>query len=417
VSKTVAILGTLDTKEGEIRYVRDLIEKLGHKTIVIDGGILGQPSFLPDISNEQVAQAAGTTLEQVIALGHEGKAIAVMAQGASRIVQHLYAGGRLNGIIALGGTMGTSLGLAAMRDLPVGVPKLMVSTIAFTPFITADAVGKDQMMLQPAADLWGLNVITRAALEAAAGAIAGMVNTYRPIVSTKPLVGVTTRGVCRYLNWIKLLLEERGYEVTVFHAVGLGGRTFESLIGQGLFDAVLDLTTGELIEDLCGGVCSAGPERLEAAGRLGIPQVVAPGCMEFWNLVGKPEAMPSQLKERKIHQHNPLVLCVKATREEMIEAAKAMAGKLNKARGPVAIAIPLRGFDELDKEGGPFYDPETDSAFIEVLKKHIDSRIKVVELDVHINDQEFAKAVVAVFDEVMGSRGGKSKGKGRRRLE
>lgn len=401
MSKTIAIVGTLDTKEAEIGYVKELIEKRGHKTLVIDGGILGQPSFQPDISHEDVAEAAGTTLKEVIAFGHEGRAIATMAEGAAKIVQRLHSEGRLNGIVALGGTMGTSLGLAAMRDLPVGVPKLMVSTIAFTPFVTMDVVGKDQMMLQPAADIWGLNVITKSALEFAAGAITGMVEMHRDLVREKQLIGVTTRGICKYLNWIKPLLEQRGYEVAVFHAVGLGGRTFESLIMRGLFSAVLDLTTAEVIEELCGGVCSAGADRLEAAGKMGIPQIVAPGCMEYWDLTGAAETLPPQFKNRNIHQHNPLVLCVKATVEEMITAAKTMADKLNKAEGPVMIVIPLKGWDELDKLGGPFYDPEGREAFIKALKSNIKPDIKILELDVHINDRKFAEAIMSIFDEVM----------------
>ena len=401
MNKVIAILGTLDTKEAEVSYVKELIEKRGHKTLVIDGGILGQPSFQPDISHEEVAKAADTTLEKIVALGHEGKAIETMAEGAAKIVQRLYSEGRFNGIVALGGTMGTSLGLAAMRALPVGVPKLMVSTIAFTPFVTMDVVGKDQMMLQPAADIWGLNVITKSALEAAAGAIIGMVEIHRELVREKPLIGVTTRGICKYLHWIKPLLEQRGYEVAVFHAVGLGGRTFESLIMQGLFSAVLDLTTAEVIEELCGGVCSAGVERLEAAGKIGIPQVIAPGCMEYWDKAGAAKTLQPEFKNRRIHQHNPLVLCVKATTEEMVTAAKTMADKLDKAKGPVVIAIPLKGWDELDKLNGPFYDPEGREAFVKTLKENIKPDIKILEFDAHINDREFAEAIISIFDEVI----------------
>ncbi len=401
MSKIIVILATLDTKEQETAYIKELVEARGHRVLLIDGGILGTTGLKPDITSKEVAEAAGMSLEEVIALNHEGEAIATMAKGAALITGQLYVDGRLDGIIALGGTMGTSLGLAGMRDLPVGTPKVMLSTVGFTPFITDDVIGKDQVMVQPAADLWGINTITRMALENAAGAICGMVETHRKHTTEKPIVGLTTRGICHYPNWIKPLLEQKGYEVAVFHAVGLGGRTFEALIEQGFISASLDLTTGEVIEHLYGGTCSAGAHRLEAASAKGIPQIVSPGCMEYWDWTGDESTMPERFKGRKIHRHNPLVLCVKATPDEMAEAAKVMAQKVNMARGPVAVLIPLLGFDELNKPGGVFDDPEGNEAFINSLKDHLDPRIEIMELDMHINDKSFAETVVSIFNKLI----------------
>jgi uncharacterized protein (UPF0261 family) len=399
--KKIVIVGTLDTKFEEMGFIRDFVTKKGHDAVIIDAGIMGTVPFTPQISRDKVAEASGMSLQEVQALGDEGRAIALMAEGASRIVRNLYEMDKIDAIISVGGSMGTSLGLAIMKELPIGLPKLMVSTIAFTPLVTGDAVAKDQIMMQAPVDLWGLNVINRNTLQAAAAAIVGMAETATKIVPEKPMIGVTTRGIMRYLNWIKPALEARGYEVVVTHCIGkVGGGTFETLIGQGLFSGVLDLCTGEVLEELNGGSLRAGPTRLEGAGDMGIPQIVAPGCMEYWHWPGSAETIPSW---RKSHYHNPLVLCVKATMEEMIHGAEVMAEKLNRSRGPVTVLYPQKGFDDFDKEvGGVFYDPEGHATFLEVLRRKLNPTIDIVVLDMHINDQAFAEKVIKIFDQMMG---------------
>ena len=398
--KKIAILGTLDTKFEEMGFIRDFVQKKGHDPVIIDAGIMGTVPFSPHVSRDEVAKAAGMGLSEIQSLGDEGRAIALMAEGAGRIARRLYEESRMDALISVGGSMGTSLGLAIMKGLPIGLPKLMVSTIAFTPLVTGDGVAKDQVMMQAPVDLWGLNVINRNTLQAAAAAIVGMAETATKIVPVKPMVGVTTRGIMRYLNWIKPALEARGYEVVVTHCIGkVGGGTFETLVRQGLFSAVMDLCTGEVLEELNGGSLRAGPGRLEGAGDMGVPQIIAPGCMEYWHWPGSVETIPSW---RASHFHNPLVLCVKATIDEMIKGAEVMAEKLNQANGPVTLLYPWKGFDDFDKEaGGVFYDPEGHAAFLRVLREKVRPAIQIVELDMHINDQAFAERVVAVFDKMM----------------
>jgi len=398
VAKAIVIVGTLDTKAEEIGFIRDFIERKGHKALIVDGGITGSTPLAPDISREEVAGAAEKTLADIIALGNEGKAIATMAEGAAKIVHALYSTGSADAVISIGGSMGTSLGLAAMKRLPIGFPKLMVSTIAFTPLVTADAIAMDQIMMQSPVDLWGLNVITRRILESAAAAIVGMAEVSEKILVEKPLVAVTTRGILKYVNWIKPMLEERGYEVVVIHAVGMvGGKTLETVVRHRMLCSVLDLCTGEIIEEMNGGALTAGPDRLEAAGQIGIPQIVAPGSMEFWHWPGSVNTAP---KDRTLHVHNPLVLGVKATSAEMVRAAEAVAEKLNRAKGPVTFLFPLRGFDAHDQPGGVFYDPEGRAAFLAALKAAAGPNIKLVELDMHINDKVFAEKVVSEFDAI-----------------
>lgn len=411
MAKTVVITATLDTKGEETRYVKELIEKRGLKTIIIDTSMLGKAPFPPDISHDEVAEAAGTNMSEIRALGHEGKANEVMTRGAAKIVQELHSSNRLDGIIAIGGTMGTSLGISVMKALPLGVPKLMVSTVACTSLITPEVVSKDLTLMQLTVDVWGRDRMTEQILRKAAGAISGMVEAYEEETApSKPLIGVTTLGTAglRYVWHLRPLLQQRGYEMAVFHAVGIGGQTFEEFIEQGMIAGALDLCAHELTNYLCGGFCSAGPERMEAAGRKGLPQVVAPGVIGFISWRGSMEALPPRFRKRKTHQHNLLLGGIKANKREMAAVGKLMAEKLNKARGPTAAVIPNRGFDDRDRPGSPFYSPQERKAFIQALKENLNAEVKVAELDVHINDPEFATEVIAIFDELMQKQAEKS---------
>ena len=402
MTKTIVIVGTLDTKGEEVKYLKGLIEKRGHKAIVIDTGILGAAPFLAEFTREQVAEAAGADLKEIIALGDESKAIAAMARGASKIVQELHSSGGLDGIVALGGSMGTSLGIGVMKALPLLMPKLMVSTVAFLPILSPQVVGKDLTVMPTVADIWGLNRITNRVLENAAGAIAGMVENYEAKgIPEKPLVGVTTVGssACKYVPWVKPLLEARGYEVVVFHTNGIGGGTFEEYVEQGLLAGALDFSFFELTNYLYG--TNLGIDRLEAIGKRGIPHVVAPGAAHWFSWYGPPETIPPRFKERMLSWHNPLTVGMAMTSDEMVSVAEVMARKLNKAVGPTVLLIPTQGFSEYDKPGGRFYDPEGRRAFIETLKSHIEPRIKVIELDLHIKAPEFTQEAVAIFDSLM----------------
>jgi uncharacterized protein (UPF0261 family) len=402
MTKNIVIAGTLDTKGEEVKYLKGLIEKRGHKAIVIDTGILGAAPFLAEFTREQVAEAAGADLKEIIALGDESKAIAAMARGASKIVQELHSSGGLDGIVALGGSMGTSLGIGVMKALPLLMPKLMVSTVAFLPMMSPHVVSKDLTVMPTVADIWGLNRITKRVLKNAAAAIVAMVESYEEQeVPEKPLIGVTTLGsaACRYVPRIKPLLEGKGYEVAVFHTNGIGGGAFEEYVEQGLLAGALDLSLFELANHLYG--TNSGIDRLEAMGKRGIPQVVAPGGMHFFGYYGSLEIVPPQLRDRKILWHNPLAFTMEMKTDEMVFVAEAMARKLNNAAGPTVLLIPTKGFSEYDRPGSALYQPEGRRLFIETLKSHIEPRIKVIELDLHINDREFAQEAVTIFDNLM----------------
>jgi uncharacterized protein (UPF0261 family) len=402
MQKTIVLLGTMDTKGMEFGYVKDKIIEQGCHVIVVDAGILGKPLLEPDITREQVARAAGLSIKDVASTGDENKAIELMSQGATAIVEELYHSGKLDGILSLGGTMGTALATAAMRALPVGVPKVMVSTVA--AWDTRSYLGaKDITMIPPVSDIVGLNPMTKRMLSTAAGAIVGMVQADPgPLPSERPLIGLTLHGdMMHCMEVIKEILDERGYDVIVFAAVGTGGQALEEWVEQGLINGVLDLVTHEVAVNIYRGLCDAGPHRLEAAGRKGIPQVVTPAKIEGAFCFNPTLGTPEHLREREVWVHSPVVAGVRLNKEEMSQVGKVMAEKLNKATGPTAVIIPKKGFSCRDVEGDDWYDPEANLAFIQALKTGLKPEIELVELDAHVDDRIFAEKAANLLDELM----------------
>jgi len=405
MSRTVVIVATLDTKGDEVGYLRQQIEARGHRTIVMDVGILGEPSLRADVTHQEVAAAGGSSLDEVRASGDRRQAVQVMTEGAIRTAQELHRAGRLSGVIAVGGGTGTHIGTGVMRALPLGLPKLMVSTVASRD-MSQEVGTHDITMMHSVVDMLGLNAVSRRLLANAAGAIVGMVETEVGLAPTRPLVGLTVFGFCTEgAMHVKPLLEARGYEMVAFHANGTGGMALEDLIEQGLISGVVDFATHEFADQLHGGYCGGiGPGRLEAAGRRGIPQVVVPGGLDCIVLeFDSPESIPPRFRERKVFWYD-FRSGVRTSAEEMKVLARTIAGKLNRARGPTEMVIPLRGWSEADGEGAPLHEPETNAVFVEEMKRRLDPRIELVEVDAHINEPRFAEAVVEVFDGLMRGR-------------
>jgi uncharacterized protein (UPF0261 family) len=390
--KTVALIGTLDTKGEEFAFLRDWIESCGLRTLTVDVGVLGNPPFTPDVSRAAVAAAANEDLEGLIAQKDRGRSVQTMALGAAATIRRLFEQGAIQGIASLGGSAGTTIATAAMRKLPVGFPKLMVSTLAsgdVKPYVGT----RDICMMYSVVDIAGLNAVSRKILSNAAAAICGMVTRREIDLSDeRPAIAATMFGVTTpCVTAARHRLEERGYEVLVFHATGSGGQAMEQLIQDGAFHGVLDITTTELADELVGGVLSAGPHRLEAAGLKGIPQVVCPGAIDMVNF-GPIDSIPSQFRERNLYAHNPTVTLMRTTPEECAQIGRITATKLNSARGPVTVLIPRQGVSAIDKPGEPFYSPEALIAYRRALKETLSPIVKLVELDAHINDESFARA-------------------------
>jgi uncharacterized protein (UPF0261 family) len=403
MTKTVALIGTFDTKGDEFSFLRERIESGGVRTLMIDVGVLGDPPFPADVSQEEVAAAANENLFALRTERDRGRSVAAMAIGATAILGRLFEQGAIQGVASLGGSAGTTIATAAMRALPYGFPKLMVSTLAsgdVKPYVGIT----DICMMPSVLDIAGLNHVSRRIISNAAGAICGMVTSEVAVpLGEKPAIAATMFGVTTpCVTAARRVLEERGYEVLVFHATGTGGQAMEKLIDDGVFRAVLDITTTELADELVGGVMSAGPHRLEAAGREGIPHLVCPGAIDMVNF-GPMETVPAQFRVRNLYVHNPSVTLMRTTPEESAEIGRITAVKLNRASGPVTVLIPLRGVSAIDKIGGPFYSPEALNAYRHALKASLNPAIRLVELNAHINDEGFALVAADLLLETLGA--------------
>ncbi len=397
----VVVLGTLDTKGAEHEFLRDRVRALGCDVVLVDAGVMGSPSAA-DISADEVAAAAGADRAALVAAGDRGPAVAAMTRGAVAVVRRLHEEGRLDGIVGLGGSGGSSLISAAMRALPVGVPKLLVSTMASGD--TRAYVGtSDIAMMYSVVDIAGINGISERILANAAAGIAGMAGASVSFVSgiePRPLIGATMFGVTTpCVTMAREVLEARGYEVLVFHATGSGGQAMEALMRAGFITGALDITTTELADELVGGVLSAGPERLEAAGSLGLPQVVSLGALDMVNW-GPLDTVPDRFRGRNLYEHNASVTLMRTTQAECAELGRVIALKLNAASGPLTVFVPTAGVSMIDVPGAPFHDPAADAALIRELKAGLRPDVDVVEMATDINDPAFARAMADRLDEL-----------------
>jgi uncharacterized protein (UPF0261 family) len=399
--KTVLLVGALDTKGEEFAFVKGLIETAGVRTLVIDFGVLGQPTFAPDITRQEVAAAGGGDLAVLAGGQHKDEAMRLMATGLTAIVRRLFDDGRFDGILGMGGSGGTSLATAAMRMLPVGVPKVMVSTLGGGD-VGAFAGGKDIVFIPSIVDVAGINRISRAIYANAAGAIIGMVQVDRPAATEdKPLIAASMFGnTTQAVDQARRRLEEAGYEVLVFHATGTGGRTMESLISDGYIVGSLDMTTTELADYVCGGMLSAGPERCLAAARAGIPAVLVPGCVDMCNFGGL-ETVPEKYRGRTLYQWNPNITLMRTNEEENVQIGQLIAAAANASTAPVAIFLPRNGVSMLDSPGNAFWNPAADEACFATIKAQTRADLPVHELDYNINDPAFADAVAQALLEML----------------
>jgi uncharacterized protein (UPF0261 family) len=398
MARTVVLVGTLDTKGVEYGFLRDRLRAAGVDTVLVDAGIVGPALADPDIAREQVAAAAGHDVEALREAGDRGAAVIAMAEGATEVVKRLHEEGRCDGVLALGGSGGTSIAAQAMRALPVGVPKLIVSTIAASD--TRPIIGESDMMLAASVvDIAGVNALSARIMANAAAAMAGMVNAAPlELGAERPLVAASQFGVTTpCITTAREELEARGYEVLTFHMTGTGGRSMESLMEAGYVRGVLDATTTELCDELVGGVFSAGPHRLEAAGRLGIPQVVSLGALDMVNF-GPRETVPKEFDDRNLYVHNAQVTLMRTTPEECAQLGREIGEKLSRATGPTALFIPLRGVSMIAVEGGPFHDAAADEALFSAVREASGPNVEVVELELDVNDPAFATAMVDKLD-------------------
>lgn len=400
----VVLIGTLDTKGEEIGFLRDHLRSMGVETIVVDVGILGPPPFTPDITREEIAQNGGSTLDLLVEGKDRGAAVQTMQAGLATWLSRRHREQPLAGVLGIGGSGGTSIASAGMRELPLGVPKIMVSTSA-SGNVRSYVGGSDILMMHSVSDIAGLNRVTCTVLTNAANALAGMCGLpASKFVADRPLICATMFGVTTpCVSQVRKMLEAAGYELLVFSANGVGGQSMEQIVRAGLAQGVIDITTTELADELAGGVLSAGPDRLQEAGRVGIPQVISVGAIDMVNF-GPFDTVPDKYRERKLYRHNSSVTLMRTTHAENATLGKQIAGRASGARGPATIVLPLRGVSAIDCPGQPFYDPEADRILFDAIRNNIKANVKLVEVDAHINDAAFAQRLVGEFQELISKR-------------
>jgi uncharacterized protein (UPF0261 family) len=395
----ILVIGTGDTKADELSFMRERIEAVDGRAVMMDVSVLGDPPYRPEHDRHAVAEAAGTTIDAIAGSGDENSAMTLMALGAARLARALYDRGEIDGIIALGGTMGTDLALDVALALPLGVPKFVVSTIAYSHLVPPDRIATDLMMILWAGGLYGLNSTCKAVLSQACGAVVGAALAVVRPQAERPIVGMSSLGksCLKYMVTLKPALERRGYEVVVFHTTGMGGRALEAIAAQRGFAAVLDFSLQEVANHHMGSVVNSGPDRLENAGRSGIPQIVAPGAID---MVDFPtwQPVPARFAERPYHAHNRLLASVTSDGETRREIARAIAGKLATAAGATAFILPAGGLQQWDREGEPLYEPDALAAFVEEMRKTMPESVELHEIAGHINDDAFCAKALEIFD-------------------
>ncbi|MEM9318945.1 MAG: Tm-1-like ATP-binding domain-containing protein [Pseudomonadota bacterium] len=400
--KTILVVGTYDTKDAELNFVSGVIRDQGGTVITMDVSVLGDPAEPTDISKHEVATEGGHSIQEAIDAGDENLAMQIMAKGSALVAARLHRESRIDGVLVLGGSMGTDLALDLCSALPIGVPKYLVSTVSFSPMIPPERLPADVQMILWAGGLYGLNSVCKASLSQAAGAVLGAARAVEAPRRDRPLIGMTSFGktVLRYMVTLKPALEERGFEVAVFHATGMGGRAFESLAAEGAFAAVMDFAPQEVGNHLMGSSISAGANRMTAAGATGTPQFLSIGCYDLVDLVGWQD-VPAKLAGQEVHAHNRLLSSVMMTPDQRRQMARAMTSKLAEAKGPTTLFLPLLGGNEWDRPGGPLSDPEGLEAFIDEIRATCPESTDLVELSAHINDATFTDAVLARFDDMV----------------
>ena len=396
----ILIVGTCDTKSDEITFLAAQVVAAGGQPLIMDVGVADQDRLRTDLANTDVAAAAGVSLRQVRDSGDENSAMALMARGASALALQWHAAARIDGLLCLGGTMGTDLSLEVARSLPLGLPKLVLSTVAFSPILPPERLPPDLMMVLWAGGLYGLNSLCRSALAQAAGAVVGACRVAQAPRFERPVVGMTSLGssALRYMVHLKPELEQRGFELAVFHTTGMGGRAFEALTAQGRFACIMDFSLQELVNHMADSVVSAGPGRLLAAAQAGVPMIVAPGATD---MVDYPAwaSKPQRFADLPAHEHNRLIASVSVDVDMRRAVAREIAARLRQVRGPAHLLLPLRGIEEWDREGAPLHDPQGLAAFMDAMQKADCGRTTVQAIDAHINDAAFARHVLAVFDD------------------